>query len=207
MGGHEGGSVASSQTLHVFEKEFYKRFPKNESLVHAWFKSTVKKSKEAMVKAAKNNKKLLDMGTTLTCAIFLEKNILIFNIGDSRTYVYNGLLHQVTTDHNLRNYYMQDHNLSPEKASHVIGGSALTSALGPNKKTIIDAFEIDNDPDIKYIILTSDGIHDYISKPFFEKTLLHTKSNQLETITSNIIKKSIEGESNDNLTIAIVEVN
>ncbi|KNG78804.1 phosphoprotein Ser/Thr phosphatase [Plasmodium falciparum IGH-CR14] len=46
-----------------------------------------------------------DMGTTLTASLIYpkEKHIYVFNVGDSRTYIYNGLLHQVTEDQNVMN--------------------------------------------------------------------------------------------------------
>lgn len=54
-----------------------------------------------MIKFAEKDKALMDMGTTLTAALIAPDKVYIFNIGDSRTYAYNGLFHQITKDHNL----------------------------------------------------------------------------------------------------------
>ncbi len=204
MGGHEGGSYASRLTIEALEKEFIKNTPLDETKLFSWFKSALKKSKKLMEKAAKGNRLLLDMGTTVTVAIIYPKEIFIFNVGDSRTYIYNGLLHQVTVDHNLRNYYINEEGLSAEKAANIIGGSALTSALGPKKTTRIDAYNISIDESTKYVIQTSDGIHDYITKPEFERIV--SSDIDLEEICNELISSGIKGESADNLTIAIVKV-
>lgn len=203
MGGHTGGSVASSVTVDTFEKTFTDEIP--EKKITSWFTKSINRAKKEMTLAANGDRNLLDMGTTLTAALITEKNIYVFNIGDSRTYIYNGLLHQVTEDHNLRNYYIDNYGYSPEEAAKISGAAALTSALGPTKKTDVDSFLLPLEDSIKYIILTSDGIHDYIAKPTFEK-ILFTEKKSIEEKETEIIKQAIRGKSSDNLSIIIVDL-
>ena len=205
MGGHKGGSFASAITGDTFEKEFNKSFPFTDfSKVDKWFLKSIKESKKNMTLFAKGDADLLDMGTTVTAAVVFDDNIRIYNIGDSRTYIYNGLLHQITKDHNLRNYYIEHYDYSVEKAATVRGATALTSALGPNKKVKIDNYKLPIEPETKFIVLTSDGIHDYISKPLFDKIISSKKS--LEKKSINLITAAIKGKSADNLTTIILEL-
>lgn len=159
-----------------------------------------------MIAEAGNDAMKKDMGTTVTAAIIYKdtKDIFIFNIGDSRTYIFDGLLHQITVDHNLMNYYIFEENMSEFQAAKLPGAAALTSALGPNKKTNIEAFTIDNSHDRRTIILTSDGIHDYITKPNFE--MIVSGNGTLFEKTDKLINQAIMGESTDNLTIIMLEV-
>ncbi len=205
MGGHEGGSHAARITINQFGKEFSKSLPKTEDKYGEWFTHALKKSKKAMEKYAWRNSALLDMGTTVTAALITKSNIYVYNVGDSRTYVYNGLLHQITVDHNLRNHYIKKFGYSEEEAATVLGAAALTSALGPKKKTHVEQFIVENEPTVKYLILTSDGIHDYISKPNFE-TIISSDSTD-EQKSEVLIKQAIKGKSSDNLTAIILEVN
>ena len=205
MGGHKGGSFASAITIDTFEREFNKTFPfGNISNIDKWFLKTIKESKKNMTSFAKGDIGLLDMGTTVTATVIVEDQIRIYNIGDSRTYIYNGLLHQVTVDHNLRNYYIENYGYSDEKAATVRGATALTSALGPKKKVKIDNFKLPLDSTTEYIILTSDGIHDYISKPLFDKIISSEKT--LENKSIDLIIEAIKGKSADNLTAIILEL-
>ncbi len=205
MGGHEGGSYASRLTIEAFEKEFIKNTPTSDQLFK-WFKDALKRSKKLMTKQAKSDSKLLDMGTTVTCSFTFKKQgqIYIFNVGDSRTYIYNGLLHQITVDHNLRNYYIHEAGASVEKANKIIGGAALTSALGPKKTTRVDAYQISLDKDLKYIISTSDGVHDFMTKPQFEQIISSDAS--IKEIADELVKVAIKNKSTDNCTVTIVEV-
>ena len=204
MGGHKGGSIASSITVKTFGEEFISSLPELKDKWPQWFKSVLDLSKRKMVDYASEESSLLDMGTTITAAIIWKDIIYVFNVGDSRTYVYNGLLHQTTTDHNLRNYYIKNLNLSPEKAATVKGATALTSALGPTKVTSLDYFLLTKTPETKYVILTSDGIHDYISKPLFEQIV--SRDSSLQEKTNSLVKNAIKGKSADNLTVVILEI-
>ncbi len=205
MGGHFGGSLAASITINTFASEI-ESLPTDKTQIFDWFKNTIKKCKSNMVAEAGNDEMKKDMGTTVTAAIIYKdtKDIYIFNIGDSRTYIFDGLLHQITVDHNLMNYYIIEENMSAFEASKLPGAAALTSALGPNKKTNIEAFTIDNSNEARTIILTSDGIHDYITKPNFE--MIISGDGNFASKTDELIKQAIRGESTDNLTIIMLEV-
>ncbi len=205
MGGHYGGSLAASITINTFEKEI-ESVPIDKSKIFDWFKNTIKHCKNNMIKEAGDDEKKKDMGTTVTAAIIYKdtNDIFIFNIGDSRTYIFDGLLHQITVDHNLMNYYIIEEKMSEFKASKLPGAAALTSALGPNKKTNIEAFTVENSDDKRTIILTSDGIHDYITKPNFEMIVSGNES--FTEKTDKLIKQAIMGESTDNLTIIMLEM-
>lgn len=205
MGGHFGGSLASSITINTFENEM-ETLPNDKTKIFEWFKNAIKQCKANMVLEAGNDAMKKDMGTTVTAAIIYKdtKDIFIFNIGDSRTYIFDGLLHQITIDHNLMNYYIIEDNMSEFQASKLPGAAALTSALGPNKKTNIEAFTIDSSKEKRTIILTSDGIHDYITKPNFE--MIVSNNTSLDEKTNTLINQAIMGESTDNLTIIMLEV-
>lgn len=236
MGGHFGGSLASSITINTFKKRM-NFLPMNEDGVYEWFKESIKTAKQNMISEAGDDVNKKDMGTTVTSVVIFKNslNMVIFNIGDSRTYLFNGILKQITVDHNLMNYYICKEQMSEFEASKLPGAQALTSALGPNKKTNIEAFTIDSaslqnsfkTKDSKpknwfkksstdtsaskdnsqkiYLVLTSDGIHDFITKPHFESIM--AKDDSIEEKSKILIESAIKGSSTDNLTCIIVEVN
>lgn len=157
-----------------------------------------------MKRQAEFNRQLLDMGTTLTAAAIFDDKIMIYNIGDSRTYAYNGLLHQVTEDQNLRNYYIDKHGYSEDEASQIVGAAALTSALGPTKNTQIKPYEVPRTDEMRFVILTSDGIHDYIAPPVMDQVFAHDSS--ISEKGEQLITKAMRGKSSDNLTCVIVDL-
>src|SRR5258705_13995106 len=55
---------------------------------------------DALREQVESDSSLLGMGTTLTVAVSLGRDLLIGHIGDSRAYLMHGKkLHQVTSDH------------------------------------------------------------------------------------------------------------
>lgn len=207
MGGHFGGSYASSITIETFKNRMNYLTSDNDN-VYEWFRETIKQAKQNMVIEAGDDVNKKDMGTTVTSAIVFKqtKKIVIFNIGDSRTYIFDAQLHQITVDHNLMNYYIKNEGMDSFEASKLPGAAALTSALGPSKKTNIEAFNIDENHsnNKRVLILTSDGIHDYIEKPKFE--MIMGSSDDLKSKAQTLIAEAIKGRSADNLTTVIVEV-
>jgi len=205
MGGHEGGFIASSTAVNVIGKYFLDAnindVLKNSSL---WFQNVLKISRKEMKKKANNNNRLLDMGTTLTAALIdkKKKEIVIFNVGDSRTYIYDGILHQITVDHNLRNYKIENDGYTEEEASKIWGGNLLTSALGPTKSTRLEVFKINMSRKMKFIILTSDGLHDFITKNDFE-ILINQNENNIFEIGDSLVDKALKNKSTDNISILI----
>ncbi|MBU4690534.1 serine/threonine-protein phosphatase [Mycoplasma sp. ES3157-GEN-MYC] len=204
MGGHFGGAFASNITINVFNENFQKSVPleKNDITSYAeWFKSCVELARSEMKKLGENDEAKLDMGTTLTAAIFSTKfNFLyIFNIGDSRTWVLtkSGDLKQITIDHNLMNRLIREEGLSELQAKRTRFSTALTSALGPQKKTKIEIFDLSQEMDRVYgILCTSDGVHNFIEKPAIELTLKE-EENAFKAVQS-IVQTALENRSTDN---------
>ncbi|XP_023226539.1 uncharacterized protein LOC111627201 [Centruroides sculpturatus] len=207
MGGHEGGETAAAITIDVFDKEFTFNFPRkvNAETLEKWFEQAINKARRAMIKFAKRDARLYDMGTTVAGAIKIGPDLFVYNVGDSRVYLYDGLLTQITKDHNIRNYYIEHYKYTEEQAAMTLGAMALTNALGPTKKTHVEWFHIPLSSQATYVILTTDGIHDYLPKPKFEMIL--AKKSSLEEKLNEMVKKAIIGKSSDNLTGIIVCLN
>ena len=88
-----------------------------------------------------------------------------------------------------------------------MGAAALTSALGPEKRTTVEQFIVNRVDTIQKLILTTDGIHDYISKPKFESILGDKKyDGNDEKRIEELIKWAIKGKSSDNMTAIVVNL-
>ncbi|WP_027334028.1 PP2C family protein-serine/threonine phosphatase [Mycoplasma elephantis] len=209
MGGHYGGKEASSLVVLAFEKEFenYNTNWVNQNDIQEWFYNTVKKAKNLMVLKTQQNELFKDMGTTLTAAIIDHKTkyIYVINIGDSRTYVFGNNLKQITTDHNLQNYYIHEFNYSLRKARKIPNAKGLVSALGPTKHTQMEIFIVEPSKESKFVVLTSDGVHDHVSLPVFEETLKNKQKN-LHEKALELIDLAKRNNSLDNLSVIIAEI-
>ncbi|ENY69067.1 Protein phosphatase [Mycoplasmopsis bovigenitalium 51080] len=213
MGGHFGGSYASSITVNTLKNAFNSQIPlKNDSIEEYanWFKQNIDKARAEMKKLGEHDEAQLDMGTTVAAAIFdtEKKFFYVFNIGDSRTYILtvNGDLVQISIDHNLLNRLIREEGMPEAKAKKIKHNTALTSALGPQKKTKIEVFDISNDIDKIYSVLcTSDGVHGFVDKPSIE--LMLKREQNAQKTAEELVKLALENRSTDNASVAYSIIN
>ncbi|MDJ1647456.1 PP2C family protein-serine/threonine phosphatase [Mycoplasma phocimorsus] len=209
MGGHFGGSIASSIVVEQFGKLFKSSLPKTfhkPSFLQKWMVNSIDQIQYFMEQQAIKKQILVDMGTTLVAAIINKKDnsMLILNIGDSRAYLLGRTLKQITIDQNVTNYFIQNNRLSYKKAFLLSNATKLISALGPNKKAKMDIFIIEPNSEYKLLILTTDGIHNYVDNPTFE-LILNNENFNIEQKADNLIETAKRNGSKDNLSIFIKE--
>ncbi|MGZ9756826.1 PP2C family protein-serine/threonine phosphatase [Mycoplasma sp. 4423] len=210
MGGHKYGDVASNIVINYLSSNFGRNFVYTSSIqTKKFIEDSIATAKKEMKKIAAKNKEMENMGTTLVGCIGIpeHRKIFIFNVGDSRCYFYLNTkkLIKVTIDQNLASQWKKNgydyHNNKNEKYARY-----LTSAIGPNIPTTIDITEIkDNEYDlINKIMLTSDGVHEFVEHIDLEACL--SKDDSISNIANAILDQAILNSSNDNMTIALLEL-
>ena len=109
MGGHRAGEQASALaviaieqfTLNTF-KWFFHADGADAQRVLTQFQAALREADSRILEESAENPDLSGMGTTLTMAYYLDAQLCVVHVGDSRAYLFaNGALHQVTHDHTL----------------------------------------------------------------------------------------------------------
>lgn len=128
--------------------------------------------------------------TTFSGVIFKSNTANVFHIGDSRVYLFrDGSLRQLT----------QDHSQFTSKTS-----SFLTRALGMDSHLEVDFSQHELEVGDRFVF-TTDGVHESLSKSQM-KSLVSSKSNDLEKIAKQLCDLAAEQGSQDNLSCFIAEV-
>lgn len=105
MGGLSMGEVASAFVINELSEWFNKEFADiiNENsvieLIARRIKSILESANDRLLKYG--SEKNVNLGSTATGVIVIDDEYIIFNIGDSRTYLVNDGLHQITEDQSL----------------------------------------------------------------------------------------------------------
>ncbi len=207
MGGYKGGEIASKTAVNYLvgafsNKDFTNLEPDEIAL---WFEDQIDAIADELSEINKTKLDLSEMGTTLVCALFLKNIVAIFNIGDSRIYIIDNdnKLIQMTSDQNIASELKKVWDISYDEAINFPGASLLTSVIGINKSTKIDSAFLDI-THFKYLLLTSDGVHDYLYNHQIE-TILNSKIT-LAAKSQKLIKQAVEQNSNDNLTNILIKI-
>ena len=138
--------------------------------------------------------------STLTLITALNEFITIYHIGDTRAYKLTPTkLIQLTEDQTkLQQTINELPFLTPVKKL-LPNNNILLNAVGVNKDLLhIDIFKSTIEPN-DILLLTSDGVHDYISEKDMEDIL--RKFKLPKTIVNKLISKAIKNGSTDNLTV------
>lgn len=201
MGGHVGGQIASKFAVETL-KEYFKG-KDFSSTSDEDIKSDLIRSIKFIIREFKRmgeeQPKFKDMGTTLNFNMFINQNIWTVNVGDSRSVKIDRTgYNQISEDHNLAALAKKDKRFE----SFANDANLLTSSLGPSKETSVDVFKT-RITESGYLLVTSDGIHQFVSESFVVKTMLNTNL-KLGAKADAIMNESFDNKTHDNVSLVAV---
>ena len=197
IAGLKYGEIASRKVLEYLEELVQDKFH-NNSLMQC-----IKETQSKLVGLALNHAKYYGIGATLAGIYFYGNEAHIFNVGDSRVYLFrDNILSLLSIDHTLARKIIERGEL-PNEQSRAECYNQLESAIIASVDE--DDFEIHTQiitmkPDDKFIIC-SDGITDMIDDSLIENIL--QKSLKIEESVQNIFEQVLlKGE--DNLSLIVI---
>ena len=211
VGGLSKGEVASSMMIDYFKNWFMNDFSHLMTLPD--YAPAIEESLSKMIKDAsihiynygkENN---ISLGTTLTGVLVVDGSFICFHIGDSRLYLIDSHVHQLTKDHTLVQQLIDKHVLTVEEARTDKRRNVLLQCIGTHQPINIDFIKgtfKNND----VLLLCSDGFYHKLSH--FD-ILENLKSSELtdRTTIENHIQNLIDyvkarGET-DNISAIVIK--
>ncbi len=198
MGGHEAGEVASKMTVEklgatpmVFVEEGKKGL---NGLIHFINRKVHEESK-------RRGKK---MGTTLVGAVIEDYMATIFNVGDSRAYLFrHGSLRRITRDHSVVQQKIESGEITEEEARRDKDRHRITMAVGLQEDLNPDFYSLElNEGDI--LLFCTDGLHDMLNDKEIEE--IAKKYEKLSDIVGELVKRANEKGGIDNITIVVARI-
>ncbi len=203
MGGHKGGATASKAIVKMVKREMngIDFTGLNDDEVRKTLIKIVRIFQKDLKRIGEEFPQYADMGSTLNLNLFIGEKMYTINIGDSRTqsFIKKNLL-KISIDHNMGTLAETDERYIQFKGQY----NMLISSLGPNKKTKADFFVTDLSENKKgYILMTSDGVHNFISEAAWIKIIKSSRS--IQEKVEKTIKTAYENGSNDNMTFILIK--
>ena len=128
--------------------------------------------------------------------------IYIANVGDSRLYLVNNEIQQITRDHSLVEEMINLGEIDRKNARTHEKKNIITRAVGVDSEVIPDFFEIDyTKGDI--IMMCSDGLSNMIDDEDMKDII--NQGNELEDIANNLIDVANNNGGKDNISVILVE--
>ena len=200
MGGHAAGDFASKYAISVVIDFIRKSTIK--SPVSLLKRALVYASNELFKEAEKDRDKM-GMGTTMVAAVFQDKTLYVANIGDSRLYIINDDIKQITMDHSLVEELIRNGQLERNKGRNHPEKNIITRAMGSRDEAMPDFFELQlNDGD--KVLLCSDGLSNMVEDDEIRDIVLD--SPDLEDTVSSLISRANYYGGNDNISVIIISI-
>ncbi len=166
MGGHKAGDVASKMTVdqlgHYFLEDGNAAFLTNESK-REWLSERIQTINRLVFEHASINPECKGMGTTLIAALIEGNEGLLCHIGDSRAYLINGGIKQITRDHSYVNVLVDSGEISQEEAEEHPKKNWIVRALGTEAEIEREMIHFTFTGE-SYLLICSDGLSNKIPK-------------------------------------------
>jgi len=139
--------------------------------------------------------------TTLTGIVFTGNKERLVHIGNTRAYALQGkYLKQLTEDHTVYNRLLKMGKIDDASQSRK---NEITNCFGGGNASLLENIIISDMQEFNTLLLTSDGVHDYIGIDELECLMT---SNILSVKTcNNIIQAAIDAGSKDDISVVIVQ--
>ena len=113
------------------------------------------------------------MATTLSGVLFADGKACLFSVGNTRVYLLQGgkYLKQLTSDDTTLNYLLETGRLTVEEAEGFDRKNEITACFGGGRADLLKVKLSNMESVASSILLTSDGIHDFLSVDQMEDIL------------------------------------
>ena len=200
MGGHKAGEVASENAVMTVVKSVTSSKQKD---IVSIIQEAITCANDELIKLSQSDAKYEGMGTTMVLATIVEDSMYVANIGDSRLYLVNDEIHQITRDHSYVEEMVSIGELDKESARTHEKKNIITRAIGVVKGTEADFFEVQlSDGD--YILMCSDGLTNMVNDEQI-KTVLKGNG-EVEDMVHTLIDVANENGGKDNIAVLLAKV-
>lgn len=202
MGGHNAGDYASKycveSVIHYIETS-------DRQTSISILDGAIHYANQNLKEKACEISELEGMGTTLVAATIEENRMIVANIGDSRLYVINEQIKQITKDHSLVQIMVENGEISPEDAKLHPNKNIITRAIGGlDNNANADFFEVDlNVGDI--VLLCSDGLSNMLTDEDIFQVIKQLSEN-LDKACEALVEQANTLGGKDNIAIILMKV-
>ena len=198
MGGHNAGDYASK---HAIERIVEEVEASKDSVVDTLERAIQSANRYIRIKS-RENEDMNGMGTTVVAATITEDVIYVANVGDSRLYIINSGIRQITVDHSLVEEMVRMGGINREQAREHQDKNIITRAIGAEDELKIDFFQVKLQKG-DFILLCSDGLTNMIEDEEICMLLLSQKD--IVSKAETLVAAANRNGGKDNISVVLIE--
>lgn len=198
MGGHNAGDYASKHAIERIVEEVEKS---KDSIVETLERAIQSANRYIRVKS-RENEDMNGMGTTVVAATITDDVMYVANVGDSRLYIINTEIKQITVDHSLVEEMVRMGGINREQAREHQDKNIITRAIGAEDELEVDFFQVQLKKG-DFILLCSDGLTNMIEDEDIRMILLGQKD--IVGKAEALVEAANRNGGKDNITVVLIE--
>lgn len=195
MGGHEFGEVAAALARDAVVREVKSGKPLSEAIRYA---------DADIIALSRQRQESLPMGTTMVAVLVKGQRFELAWVGDSRAYLWNGQLRQLSSDHSFVQELIDQGAISPEQARTHPNRNVITQALGVTdpENLKVETLSGELKPGMQ-LLLCSDGLTEEVDDGSIAKHLADKDLSAQECV-DQLIHAALDGGGSDNVTVVLL---
>lgn len=204
MGGHSAGEVASEIAVRILQEVYTD--PKVRVSSPGLLADAISTANTAIFMEAMHDSSKTGMGTTLTGLAVTngpDNQIVVANVGDSRTYLWrHGELRQVTKDHSHVQTLVDRGAITRAEARVHFQRNIVLRAMGIESWVDIDTFPMTVEDGDRFI-MCSDGLVDEADDDEIETEIRLSVS--VQDLADRLVDLANRNGGRDNITVVVVD--
>lgn len=203
MGGQNAGGEASNKAAQIIFDRITKVFRSdydNKSIRNLLI-SSVTTANSVIYDMALSSSEMVGMGTTCVIALISNNILYAVNVGDSRLYVINHEIRQISKDHTIVMRMYESGEITKEQLKNHPQRNYITKAVGVSNHIEPDYFEIELNENSS-VLLCTDGLSNYCDETDIFNIV---KKYAPEDVPGQLINYALNNGGNDNITVAYIK--
>ncbi len=200
MGGHNAGDYASKhavdRVVEIVSGCTQETDPENI------LEKAIDDANTYINKLAGTDIRLKGMGTTLVAVTVEDGYVTVANVGDSRMYIINDFITQITKDHSLVEEMVDMGGIDREAARTHPDKNIITRAVGVKEYVLVDFFEVSISENEK-LLLCTDGLTNMLKDNEIHRII--NESADIEEAGRRLIEAANAAGGCDNIAVVLVE--
>lgn len=196
MGGHDSGEVASALARDTIVREVR---------AGRGLEEAIRQADEEILRQSRRRQQGMPMGTTVIATrVQASGRFEIAWVGDSRAYLWDGRLRQVSSDHSYVQELIDRGKLTPEQARSHPQRNVVTKALGVSEPGRLEIETVAGElrPGMQ-ILLCSDGLTEDVDDASIARVLAQKDISAQEGV-DHLVAAALEGGGSDNITALLL---
>ena len=197
MGGHNAGDFASRYGVSVMVETV--RRDKNFNPVKI-MRNAMEAANREVLEQSREDPAMAGMGTTMGACTLVGGYAYVANVGDSRLYLANDTMTQISQDHSLIAEMVRLGELTPEEGRNHPDKNIITRAIGTADTVQVDFFDFRLNQDDQ-ILMCSDGLSNMVEDARMFEIL---KDDSIEDKSEALIQEANANGGKDNIAVIVI---